>query len=334
MNVSRPRTRIAALFLLVAVCLSACSGIPKSTKEELTAVASVGGYEVSYEQMRYFVLNLMRDEAAGDETYWTQERAAEEAPALYAEALDKMKPSYAILSLCAEYGIDPENGAITDLADVQVKSFIDSFESTADYVASLRGNYLTDHLYRFLVTVGVCEEELYYAMLSAGDIASDDDVIEPIVRSDAFVRVKQILISSENGRSDEEMRARAEQARERAAAGEDFDALVREYGEDLYMFNNTDGYYICRGVWYTEFEDAAFSLAIGEVSGVVRSDAGYSVLLRCPKEEKYLRAHMEDLCGDWRDAQFSLKIEARAAGLQAECLDALAAYTPLTMTMP
>ena len=45
--------------------------------------------------------------------------------------------------------------------------------------------------------------------------------------------------------------------------GEDFDALIKEYGGDLFLFNNDDGYYISRGNYYKAFEDTAFSLEVG-----------------------------------------------------------------------
>ena len=52
--------------------------------------------------------------------------------------------------------------------------------------------------------------------------------------------------------------------------GEDFDALIKEYGGDLFLFNNDDGYYISRGNYYKAFEDTAFSLEVGETSDIIK----------------------------------------------------------------
>ena len=337
MKTARPilkRVLTALLAAALLAALAACRSIPKSTKEERAAVASIDEFEVPYEQLRYLVRNAMRDRAAGDESYWTEARAAAEAESLYADAFDTLKTQYAVFSLGKQYGIDRTNGAITELVDSLMDSYVAEYENTDAYVAALRENFMTDSVYRFFTTVRVCEEELYYAMLDAGDLESDNAKIEPLVRGDAFLRVKQILITTEDGKSAETMRAEAEEARRRALNGEDFDALVREYGEDLFMFNNPDGYYLCRGVWYKEFENAAFALPLGGISEVIETAAGCSVLYRCEKEEAYLRAHMDDLCDDWRDAQFSLAIEARAEQMHVVRREALNAYTPLTMTMP
>ena len=67
--------RSAALVLAILLLFCGCA----SSKKEKTVVASIDEYEVSYELMRYFVRNLMRDEAGGNEDYWTEERAAERA---------------------------------------------------------------------------------------------------------------------------------------------------------------------------------------------------------------------------------------------------------------
>ena len=97
------------------------------------------------------------------------------------------------------------------------------------------------------------------------------------------------------------------------------------------MFNNKDGYYFCRGTRYTAFEDAAFALKVGGISEIIETPAGYSILLRCEKEKKYLDAHMTELCAAYRDAQFSLALEKRASEMTANRREALDKYTLLTM---
>jgi len=316
MSVRRLHRTLGILLAIAAVfALAACSKIPGSTKKETAAAAVIDEFTVPYELLRYYVRNHMDSYAAGDGGYWTAQRAEEMTESIYADTFASLREQYAVFSLCKQYGIDRGSDTITELVNTEVQAVIEACGGEDAYVDELKANYMNDSVFRFFTTVSVCRDELFYAMLNAGELETDETVLKEMIESEAFVRVKQILVTSETAGSQAQALARAEAVRDLALSGEDFDSLVREYGEDLYMFQNTDGYYMCRGVWYHGFEDAAFDLQIGEVSPVIETPAGYSILLRCEKDENYLTEHFEELCDDYRDAQFCLALEEKAASM-------------------
>lgn len=78
-----------------------------------------------------------------------------------------------------------------------------------------------------------------------------------------------------------EIRKKAEDVLVKAKAGEDFEALIKEYGEDPGMENeeNKDGYSMYKdSSMYPEFIEASFKLKEGEISDLVATDAGYHII--------------------------------------------------------
>jgi parvulin-like peptidyl-prolyl isomerase len=74
-------------------------------------------------------------------------------------------------------------------------------------------------------------------------------------------------------------RQKAEDILKRVQAGEDFAALAKEFSEDPgSRAQGGDLGWFGRGVMVKEFEDAAFALKQGEVSGVVESPFGYHII--------------------------------------------------------
>jgi len=117
------------------------------------------------------------------------------------------------------------------------------------------------------------------APLAAVDIAS-----QPLEISARHLLVSYkggLRASPGIGRSKAEALARAEEAQKRAAAGEDFVALIKQYsdepgaaerGGDLGKFD--------RGSMVPAFANAAFALKVGEISAVVETQFGFHVIKR------------------------------------------------------
>ncbi len=96
-------------------------------------------------------------------------------------------------------------------------------------------------------------------------------------KSDAKITAQHVLIMNDS-ETHADPKATIDTVRERALAGEDFNALMKEFNED--PGQTAGGYTFGKGEMVPEFETAAFALDYGEISEVVPSDYGYHVIKR------------------------------------------------------
>lgn len=319
---------VSLMLTAVIMCasLAACSDPLKSTDEEKKTVCKVGEFEVPYELYRYLVMTYKATIPEGTEiTAEIEEQIKYNVDA----ALCDM---YAVFAVAKEHGLTSENEAVAAAVDAEVKKYMDGFAETELYVEDLAAQYMNHSVLRTMNTKQILSDELYYKLMDDGTLINDEDEMKEYIYGDGFIRVKQVLIVGETARkkytgsyfltgeehTDAEAKAIAESVREKALAGEDFDALVEKYGEEIYMVKNTDGYYVCEGMWENANWRAASALEVGEVSEVVESLSGYSVFLRCEKEESYIDKKYETLRKNYYDAQFSSILTKKSAELKVE----------------
>ncbi|MBQ7475271.1 MAG: peptidylprolyl isomerase [Clostridia bacterium] len=301
--------------LLAAVFLFSLAAVGCGTKKD-ASVMKLGGIDVRYDVYKFAVLT----ERKTLETKYGKDALSGEVPdeikkELRDGAIDFLRNIYAVLSLAPEYGVTEDAPAVVDSANRVRLSDVAAAGGEKEFLALIGEEGMTDEVYSFITRASVVSDELYYAMINQGAINSDEGFVRAFLEGDGCVRVKQVLVKNDE-RSDEEAKKLAEKVAGLAASGADFDELISEYNEDMSMFGGSQGYYLMRGVMYREFEDAAFSLDVGEASGVVRTPAGYSVIKRYEKDESYMNNHIESLKKDYFASVFALRLEERAASLE------------------
>ncbi len=334
-------TRLAAGAVLGATLLSvtACGNnkeILESSKEDKTVVMTVAGQEVPLELYRYVALNYKRDYESGKTSdIWLGDAGAALMQELNADVEETIVTLYATLAMCGEYGIKADDAYITDSLEITMDAVYEEYEYDYKAYADAIAQYnMNDSVYRFILRNELLADELLNAMIERGEIPNDDAAIQAVFDSDEFIRVKQILISTDNQtfvsaeeKSDEECLALAEDLLRQVKGGADFDELVQKKGQDLFMFNNDDGYYFARGYLDKAFEDAAFALEIGEISDVVKTSTGYSIIKRYEKDPAYIAKRFDTLREDYIGGLYNLAVEAFAEGLTVTPTDALAGYS-------
>ncbi|MBR3422971.1 MAG: peptidylprolyl isomerase [Clostridia bacterium] len=302
---------ITALAVLAAV-FSGCAS------KDSSVVMKLGGIDVRYDVLRFAVLTERSafESKYGADVFSDAENVSDELrEELRSGTLGYLRGIYAALSLAADHGIGPDDPAVVETANSTRASDVASAGGESEFLASIREAGMSEYAYTFITKAGAISDEVYYAMINSGEIVSDEAQIREYLESDGCVRVRQVLVTTEN-RTDEQARAIAEEVRSLALNGADFDDLISRYGEDMNMFGSTQGYYLMRGVMYREFEDASFALGVGEISEVVKTPAGYSVVTRLEKDAEYMKNHFDKLSEDYFTAQFSLACEERAESLE------------------
>lgn len=95
------------------------------------------------------------------------------------------------------------------------------------------------------------------------------------------VRIKQILLllpKEENPAAKEKLRADADAIHKRLLNGEPFELLSAKFSQGPAAAEGGDIGYIEKGMIHSEVEDAAFSLPLNQISGVIESPVGFHII--------------------------------------------------------
>ncbi|MBA2777509.1 SurA N-terminal domain-containing protein [Billgrantia kenyensis] len=164
---------------------------------------------------------------------------------------------------------------------------------------------------------------LEYVIIDRQAMAEQVEVDEEALREewqtrgrDADRRVSHIMISFNDDRSRDEAMGRAEEVRQRLADGEDFEALALEYSDDpASAEQGGDLGVISRGFFGDDFDDAAFALAPGQVSGVVETSSGLHLVKVTELDQPPLEEMRDDLSRELALGQVSGEFNRRVQTL-------------------
>lgn len=241
---------------------------------------------------------------------------------------DVLKSYAALESAAAEYGItltDEDKEALKkDLATAQEQAggeekFKESLDmmgisqETFDRISAT--NYLYNHLLEMVTEEG---SDFYLEPEGYNQFAA---------YADHILLAKKDL-STNTDLSEEEAAAKRETAENLLAqlqAADDvetlFAQLADENSEDTGRASNPDGYVFGKGEMVQEFEDAAFSLEPGQISGIVETTYGYHIILR-----KDLLKKLEDdpeLKSQLESQHLNKQLQERVEGMAVELSDKL-----------
>ena len=168
-----------------------------------------------------------------------------------------------------------------DVASVEenLATLRSSYAQEAEYLGALEMLGTSEDALRAYMTDYMYMNKLYEKFENQYGM-KDTEIKKYVV--DNYVQAQHILISTD-GLDDEQKAEKLNLAKtvlSKAKAGADFDALVKEYGEDPGMEANPEGYLFTKGEMVPEFETAAFALKVGKISNLVETSYGYHIIKR------------------------------------------------------
>ena len=330
--------RLAATLLILAACLGTLTGCSaarpiRSTAGELTPVATCGGYDVLYDELRYITL-AYRDEYTakyGEDTWTNATKAAEHLPALTEDVVEALKINAAILSVCAEFGISPDAKDIEDAVQSEMDSMVEALGGRRAYRRMLQEMYMTDRFVRYTLTTDLCESALSKTLAEAELIISSElDFMEYAMDDENVCATYHVFVSNDEGDDIEQNRATAAEVLDMLKSGTDIKSLIgSKYNEDVYAPSTP--YYFMKTEYDEAYEAAAFALDIGGISDVVETEDGFYVIVRQPLSESYIAANLTELLQRYQYAQVESLLSERRADLTVEWTDAGRALDLVTL---
>ena len=188
-------------------------------------------------------------------------------------------------------GVTVEEKEIND----QVDKLKNAYPSEEAFKKELKDQNFSEATLRSLTRKGIIVKKFINTHIGKEVKVSDEEVKNYYDKNQALfispgqVRASHILITVDP-KATETQKAKArkelEQIRERAEKGEDFAALANVFSKGPSAGRGGDLGYFPRGRTEPPFEEAAFSLKKGELSGIVKTSYGYHLIKVTDKRPK------------------------------------------------
>ena len=240
-------------------------------------VATVGGDIILYSDLQRQITQ-MRSSGVRDELLNS------------AEVLNNMVEHRLMIQKAKDLGITVDEKAIKSYAERYMAQIKSQFETEADFQAELRMmntsqrdlmNYFVEQITESELTKQLVDKHISSqarveeAEMRAFYEASKDSMAVKPVSWDLRMILREVKPSDNVTKA---IRAEAETLQQRADNGEDFAALASEYSDCPSKAQGGDLGFFKRGMMVKPFEDAAFAMGVGEVSGIVESQFGYHII--------------------------------------------------------
>ena len=307
------KVKISALILSLAMVATLFAGCGQKSDTLVT----IDGKAMPEYMFEYFVQSMANsyasqgmnladylDEDAGDGMTVDE--------LMKSQIVETLKTYVACEKLAEENGLSLTDDELKALEETKQQQIEDA-GGRREFVKQLEQAKIQEEAIDVMSRYGAVYEKVYTGLFSTGGkfAPSTEEVVASVLP--ANIRVKHILIQATKDSEDYESKKQtAQQVQARAAAGEDFDALIAEFNEDPgmetytegYMFDETGANFDGSGTMDSTFTSGAFALAVNGVSPIVETSYGFHIIKRLPLDEAYIAEHMDTFMAPVADVVF------------------------------
>jgi len=302
------RTKITVWILAVSLCLSACSGPPSETTEDVV-VCSVNGEEIGLREWNFYMrMNQMQWEKSYLDSYgedmWSMELDEEGttlADSLKEEVLDSVCEIHLMNQHAEEYG-----AALTELEEQELHKraagFMEAYNSSLLEFAGADEEFVYERLREKELSLLVAEtsvadyvpglseeqvrrEGICYVLVSTTGLRDDEGKLTPFSEEEVKRRTEFVYELCDKAREAGDLKSVAE--------AEDLTPIESSMGID----NTNDGQ-------EPRMLDAARRLAVGEISDPIQTEEGWFLVQHTssydPEGTDYWREYLTGLAREER----------------------------------
>ena len=280
---------IAAL-AISTIFISGCSA----------AVATVNGVAIKQDEVDAYISFILVQDPEG-----TADLSEEEMADLEVNIIDSLLVVKLLEQFAEENGITITQGEI----DEQMNAIIASYPSESDFESDLKAKDIDRGFLEYELKSQILRTKIYTdvtaSIITTEELTKEyyDENREALFVIPSRVRVSHILSIfpwvedtslEENDQAKENTKEKIEFVEEQLENGAEFGDLAREYSDDT--ASSVDGGdlgFITEGQMVEEFEKTAFSLEVGEVSGIIETQFGYHILKVFDREEGRIQEYDE-----------------------------------------
>lgn len=309
MKHSRKLRSLIALGLCLLLSLSvlvSCASKPTDSRIKAdTVIGTVDGKDVYYDELYFLVSNYLSsaEESQGGDTA----KMREELDRLVQE---NITVNFAILKLCENVGLDYDDKEMEENAKTELQATINvSFDGDEELYEQNRLDYgLTERYLLFTYKVDLIYERLLTHYPQIGLVEDDSSALLSYIKEN-FVRTIHVANPDYSQIS---------LAYDLIQNGKSLSYIIGEttYNKDFSDISG-NGNYFCRGYMDEVYENAAFDLSVGEISGIVESqgelgnsyEVCYYIIQRLALDDDYITENFNTLQNQYYGVEIASDLE-------------------------